>query len=92
MKEALYFGVPMLVFPFFNDGFGNAARVRFHGVGLDAPMNTADATTVGSMIDRALARPIREAVRRPSAKVRLEEACVPGIDHVERALRAHGVA
>lgn len=33
VKEACYFGKPMLVVPFFNDGFGNGARVVQHGLG-----------------------------------------------------------
>ena len=33
IKECLYFGVPMLVFPCTNDQPGNAARVRHHRLG-----------------------------------------------------------
>jgi UDP:flavonoid glycosyltransferase YjiC (YdhE family) len=33
VKEATYHGVPMIFFPFFNDGPGNMARAVYHGTG-----------------------------------------------------------
>lgn len=34
VREALFFGVPMIVFPCWLDQFGNAARIVYHNVGI----------------------------------------------------------
>lgn len=54
VKECLTFGVPMIVFPGADDQFGNAARVRHHGVG-----------AVGDLA-RSTPEEIRELVARVS--------------------------
>lgn len=38
VKECLYYGVPMIVIPFAEDMYGNAARVVYHGLGVRAEL------------------------------------------------------
>lgn len=52
VREAIYFGVPMIVLPFWNDGYGNAARVAFHHLGLKEDMKKVNSKLIGKCIDR----------------------------------------
>lgn len=51
VKESVYFGVPMIVFPWSNDGWGNAARVEYHRIGLRADIRTIDAAGMNALIN-----------------------------------------
>lgn len=55
VREACYFGTPMLVFPCWNDQPGNAARVAHHRLGLHGDIATVNAQTINAMLCRALA-------------------------------------
>ena len=50
IKECIYFGVPMLVFPGINDQSGNAARVLYHGLGYVGHMNRASSKEIRAMV------------------------------------------
>lgn len=52
LKEAFYFGKPVLVFPGAFDQPGNAARVQRHGLGWVASLETAEAVEISSIIRR----------------------------------------
>lgn len=52
VKECIFFGVPMLVFPMKEDQPANAARVEHHGLGLVADFETASEQSIGSLIDK----------------------------------------
>lgn len=52
VKECIYFGVPMVVFPAKYDQPHNAARVAYHGIGLQASINTVSAEEIGFLIDK----------------------------------------
>ena len=54
VREALFYGVPMLAFPVGGDQFGLAARVAHHKLGLVGDFHKADARTVGSLVDTLL--------------------------------------
>lgn len=51
IKECIYFGVPVLVFPLGADQPGYAARVAYHGIGLRGDMGKVDAGYLRGMID-----------------------------------------
>jgi UDP:flavonoid glycosyltransferase YjiC (YdhE family) len=52
VKECLYFGVPMIVFPLMRDQPGNGARVVHHGLGA---LGTPVAETLRTELERVLA-------------------------------------
>ena len=52
VKECIFFGVPMLVFPVRGDQLGNAARVAFHRLGLAANIETASVESISSLMDK----------------------------------------
>lgn len=54
IKEAIFFGVPMIVFPFVHDQHSNAARVVYHGLGLDANAESITVEQMGALIDRVV--------------------------------------
>jgi len=57
IKECVESRTPMLVLPFAFDQHGNAARVRFHGIGLTADGECMHETTLRHMIDTILNDP-----------------------------------
>jgi UDP:flavonoid glycosyltransferase YjiC (YdhE family) len=65
IKECIFNGVPMIVFPLTKDQPGNAARVVYNGLGLMGDVRKATAAQVGALIDAV--------GRDPSFKIRLEE-------------------
>jgi UDP:flavonoid glycosyltransferase YjiC (YdhE family) len=52
VKECIFFGVPMIVFPMREDQPANAARVEHHGLGLVADIETASVERLGALIDK----------------------------------------
>ena len=54
VKEAIFMGVPMLLIPLAYDEPGNAARVVYHGLGLQLDREQVSAATLGNSIDRLL--------------------------------------
>ena len=91
VKESLFFGVPMVVVPFFYDQPGNAARVVYHGLGIHLPAREVSAANLGASMERVLAEPsFRAGVTRMSAVFREREAQAPSVQIVERALHAGG--
>ena len=49
VKECIFFGVPMLVFPVTKEQAANSARVIFHRVGVAAHINSASAESIRSL-------------------------------------------
>lgn len=54
VREAIYFGVPMVVFPYGMDQPGNAARVVFHKLGLRGDISTVNAQKINDLITRVM--------------------------------------
>ena len=52
VKECIFFGVPMLVFPMREDQPANAVRVEHHGLGLVGDIETASVEKLGALIDK----------------------------------------
>jgi zeaxanthin glucosyltransferase len=54
VREAIALEVPMLAIPHAHDGFGNAARIAYHGIGVHLPAPAADATSIAGCLDALL--------------------------------------
>jgi UDP:flavonoid glycosyltransferase YjiC (YdhE family) len=54
VKECIFFGVPMVVFPFIWDQPRNAAKVEFHGLGLMGSFRRVNIQQMESLIERVL--------------------------------------
>ncbi len=57
VKECIYFGVPMIVFPMAFDQGDNATRIVYHGLGLRGVGSAADPGKILSLVDRVLEDP-----------------------------------
>lgn len=87
VKECVLNAVPMLVFPLDVDQPGNAARVRYHGVGLHGDIAKTSVDELLAMLDRALNEPsFRENSRALQKKLKQLESAQSGADTLERIL------
>ena len=86
VREAIYFGVPMLVFPGWNDQPGNAARVVWHGLGLRGEMASVDADVVIEMIDRLREPRFAQSLAKMQAAFRAQESCRAGVEFIKGVL------
>lgn len=75
IREAIHFGVPMLVLPCWYDQPGNAARVEYHGLGIVAEMSTIDAAALRRALRELLAPERRRHVERMNAAIAAEDEC-----------------
>ncbi|WP_225587439.1 glycosyltransferase [Methylomonas fluvii] len=50
IKECIFFGVPMIVFPLWFDQPGNVARVTYHGLGLKGDFKTINGNKLRELI------------------------------------------
>jgi zeaxanthin glucosyltransferase len=89
VREALFFGVPMIIFPFGVDQPGNAARVTRARVGLSGDIRTVTADTISSMLWAVERQPFRENALRLSKVVRVHSECEDAVAAVERACVGH---
>jgi UDP:flavonoid glycosyltransferase YjiC (YdhE family) len=84
VKECIFFGVPMLVFPMRDDQPANAARVEHHGLGVVADIETASVERLGSIIDKVGCDPgfksRIDAMREVFLRVEREEPAVTIIE------------
>jgi MGT family glycosyltransferase len=91
VKDCLYFGVPMVPVPLFNDQPGNAARIAYHRLGVMArdpwaPQKLTPGELVGLM-DTVMADPgYRERTQALGAVLADYERRGPSIEFVERSL------
>lgn len=91
VKECIYFGVPMIVFPFLattdTDQPGNSARVRYHGLGVQGDCKRLDAAYLAQLIDTVDRDPyIRSQVNIMQGIFRKAENDKPGIRLIETIL------
>jgi len=64
VKECIFFGVPMIVFPLWFDQPGNVARVTYHGLGLKGDFKTITSKVLQELIEEITANPeFRERIK-----------------------------
>ena len=87
IRESIYYGVPMLLFPITFDAPGNTARAVHHGMALRANFFTVLAPELKNAINQLLEdASYTEAARQMSRKfVELQERC-PSAGIIESAL------
>lgn len=89
VKECIFLGVPMIVFPVTREQSANAARVAFHKIGVAGNIKTATAESIRSLLVKAESdRSIREGstammeafhkAERDQGAVKLIEECLNG--------------
>jgi len=90
VRESIYFGVPMIVFPSCWDQTGIASRVKFHHLGVKGDLGTIDAGMVGDFIDQVLNdQSYRQSVNQMRDVFRLQEDCAQGVDFILGFLKSH---
>jgi zeaxanthin glucosyltransferase len=88
VREGLFFGVPMIVFPCWLDQFGNAARLVHHGIALRGDIHTVTADIVRQLIAQARSTNIQRAVNRMRDIFRQQESCLIGVQWLRDYLTA----
>lgn len=86
VREAAYFGVPMIVFPCWLDQPGNAARVVYHGLGVSGDIATITPEKVLEMLSTLDSGQYCERSMTMQAAFRQQEDCQKGIDFILRYL------
>ncbi|AKQ67979.1 Macrolide glycosyltransferase [Myxococcus hansupus] len=87
VREALYFGVPLLLFPDESDQPGLTARLVHHKLGLRGDIRTKDARVITERVDALLGRAdIRASVEAMRHACRGSNELEQGVDVIERAL------
>jgi len=93
VKECIYFGVPMIVFPLVRDQPLNAARIVYHGLGLRGDIHKINAGELLEMINRADGDPdLRERVGIMAKRFRELEESPPSIRIIEEVLNTARMA
>ncbi len=87
VREAIYFGVKMIVFPCFWDQPGNAARVRYHRLGISADIANVDPPTILSLLDKLEDRTYLAGISEMQKVFHAQEACEEGIAYIEAFLK-----
>jgi len=86
IKECIFFGVPMIVFPLVGDQFGNAERVVHHKLGLSGNIATASVGLIDSLLGEIERNPTYrlnvESMREVFRKKEGEERAVKKIESV----------
>jgi zeaxanthin glucosyltransferase len=89
VKECIFYGVPMIIFPLAFDQPSNANRVEYHKLGLQAGLENITTGELRSMIRQVRSSDeIRAGIKRmQSIFIGIEDA-QPGADIIERLLQA----
>lgn len=92
IKECILMGVPMLLVPMAHDGPGSAARVVYHGLGLQLDPDKVSPLTLGSHIDTLLTRECFRANVRQMSRIFAElEERSPACEIIEHTLASKGM-
>lgn len=83
IRESIYFGVPMIVFPCRLDQLGNAARIEYHGIGLRADIEQVDACQVKDLIRTLRTGSYRTNIEAMRYLFRQQMDCSNTVDWIE---------
>jgi MGT family glycosyltransferase len=83
VREAIYYGVPMLVFPCRFDQPGNAARIVHHHIGLRADISKVDATQLLTMLKQTQEDDFRQAVGQMQKIFRRDSSAHDGMSLIK---------
>lgn len=87
VREAIYFGVPMFVFPCWNDQPGNAARVVRHQLGLKGDIAQVDEAAITRMLEE-MGKPSFASGMSHMQKVFLQQMdCQEGLQYIEKLIQ-----
>ncbi len=87
VKEGIYFGVPMLVFPVIRDHPAIAARVVYHRLGLMADPRECSSAQLLTMLDRVQQdTSFKARVETLGQEFRAAEAAAQGVEVIEAVL------
>ena len=88
VREALYNGVPLVIFPFGVDQPGNAARVSRLGAGLVGNIQTVTPKTITTMVDIVLNDPaFRKNALRLSQILQAGNSCEQAVDFISTLVK-----
>ena len=87
LKDCIYFGVPMVVFPMMRDQAMSGARVVYHGLGVRGNINHVTVEQVHSLIEKIRQdKAYRERVERMGQKFKEMEESGKGVRMIEKML------
>jgi UDP:flavonoid glycosyltransferase YjiC (YdhE family) len=89
IKEGIFFGVPMILFPMIRDHPAIAARVLYHGLGLRGKFRPASAGQFRALLDEVEHNPsFKERVEAMGRRFREVERSSPGIHIIEAVVKS----
>lgn len=89
VREALYYGVPLVIFPFGVDQPGNAARVAHWRVGLIGNIQTVTPQTISAMVETIFKKSIyRENAIKLGKTLQADNSCAAAIAYLNTSSRA----
>jgi UDP:flavonoid glycosyltransferase YjiC (YdhE family) len=87
VRESIYFGTPMIVFPCWLDQQGNAARIVYHRLGVKADISKVHEGQIRDLLERVQDKKIRKALQRMQTIFREQERCELGAEAIDQYLR-----
>jgi zeaxanthin glucosyltransferase len=87
LREALFYGVPLLVFPLGVDQPGNAARVVYHHLGLAGDIQSVTPQQISAMIERVMGdTTYHDRVLQFSQSLKADNDCARAVTFLETFL------
>jgi MGT family glycosyltransferase len=84
VREALFYGVPMILFPCGVDQPGNAARVVQLGAGVMGDIQSVTPTRLGALLDQVMGDPAyRAAAQHVQSVLRANNDCTSALSYLE---------
>ncbi len=89
IKESIFYGVPMIVFPFDRDQPANAERVKCHNLGVPMDIESSSVEDILHTIDKVMNdSSIRSSIQHMQEVFHRYESSHPGVDLIEKTLKS----